>query len=698
MTNPRLCKPSPPRWTLHIEGKLLIDHLDHQSAQLCDIGKNTPQYHPSSDTTTAAATATAAAADPMDQSSSPVQVPLKFTHLFNQVVVTFQTNYIGLDPKMKSTTTNSTTTTTTSSSSSSHTNTNHHHHHTTSTSTKNQKKSRRQHAMDSQTTTSQSDVVYSGSTTIKPDTKEPKNSASTSNKNHNNSVNHTHQECKSKRQQVIWNLPPPSSDGNHDPNTATTTTSSSSDSTTTANTTGADLWSFVYTEPTVTPEFKLKYKVHSVVAVVELYRRYNYDPIPTSSMAATTTTTTANTTTTTTVSPPPPTTTTITTTTTRYYRILSSLLQTLLFPHHGPVTNDILTGAAPIHHNSSTSQQILDQLLSSTHNQVHIPQLLTIQEIIHTFFVYIQDHHLILPNDDGSTNGDVVQCDTILQQLLNMEQFSFSELRTLLHQRQLIEPVMNHMIHGGSMSISDTNHASSQYDPVRITYIMEQEGASTSLIPQLTNNSTTLMNKNHTSANDTSNLSCLQIDMDIFVPHYMMYRLYKLLQRLKVREQEYVSCRTKGRLRLQRTLPSNPSHNDGAAMNMSSTNMTAQARRLAQQAILTAREDDERHVRTCIEEYIQQQQQSSSSLSDSHNNDHDKHHTNVTKDFDLIPFVPLTLAQCAVMGSEAQTMYQLDSRIEYLLQQLESPVVSNVVPHRQEIQTFLHHIFDGSKH
>ena len=694
MTNPRLCKPSPPRWTLHIEGKLLIDHLDHQSAQWRDIAKNTPQYHPSSDTTTAAATATAAAADPMDQSSSPVQVPLKFTHLFNQVVVTFQTNYIGWDPKMKSTTT-------TTSSSSSHTNTNHNHNHTTSTSTKNQKKSRRQHAMDSQTsTTSQSDIVSSGSTgtTIKPDTKEPKNSTSTSSSNYHNSDNHTHQEYKSKRQQVIWNLPPPSppGDGNHDPNT--TTTSSSSESTTTANTTGADLWSFVYTEPTVTPEFKLKYKVHSVVAVVELYRRYNYDPIPTSSMA-TTTTTTANTTTTTTVSPPP-TSTTITTTTTRYYRILSSLLQTLLFPHHGPVTNDILTGAAPIHHNSSTSQQILDQLLSSTHNQVHIPQLLTIQEIIHTFFVYIQDHHLILPNDDGSTNGDVVQCDTILQQLLNMEQFSFSELRTLLHQRQLIEPVMNHMIHGGSMSISDTNHASSQYDPVRITYIMEQEGASTSLIPQLTNNSTTLMNKNHTSANDTSNLSCLQIDMDIFVPHYMMYRLYKLLQRLKVREQEYVSCRTKGRLRLQRTLPSNPSQNDGTAMNMSSTNMTAQARRLAQQAILTAREDDERHVRTCIEEYIQQQQQqqSSSSLSDSHNNDHDKHHTNVTKDSDLIPFVPLTLAQCAVMGSEAQTMYQLDSRIEYLLQQLESPVVSNVVPHRQEIQTFLNHIFDGSKH
>ncbi len=606
----RLCKPSPPMWTLHIEGKLLIDHLDYQSAQIRDASKKRNESRTSSNNNS---NNRMMEADPIDKLCS--NVPLKFTHLFNKVAATFQTIYVLIDPKMKS-----------------------------PVSTKNSGKKSRRHVQNDNS------PQPSGHNTLMDDTKE-----SYSGGHHHNSMhqgNSSDNEYKSKIQQVIWTL-----QQDHDIQNQKNATAGGGGTAHPTNNTGADLWSFSYTEPTVGPEFKLKYKVHSVVAVLELYRRYNY--YNTSNTDTTTTTAT--------------TATTATTTTTRYHRIVSSVLQKSLFPHHGPTTNDILTGTAPIHHHATSSKNILDQLLSSTHNQVHIPLVLTIHEIIQTFFVYIQDHHLIIPNDDGKTNGDVVQCDTTLQQLLNMEQFSFSQLRTLLHQRQLIEPVMNH--NGNSSS-------SPVYDPVRITYIMEQDAASTSLFPTLVTTTPPLPGN---ATDDNSNLSSLQFDMDIYVPHYMMYRLYEILQRLKLREQEYASCRMKGRLRLQSTLPSYI--HDGTTItannNTATNNMSAQARRLAQQAALTARDDEERHVRNCIDVWIQQQQSSMDGNESSS--------SSAGGNVDMIPFVPLTLAQCATANSEAQQVYQIDTRIEYLLQQLDSPS-STLISNIHEIRTMLNHM------
>jgi hypothetical protein len=192
--------------------------------------------------------------------------------------------------------------------------------------------------------------------------------------------------------------------------------------------------------------------------------------------------------------------------------------------------------------------------------------------------------------------------------------------------------------------------------------------------------------------------------MDIYVPHYMMYRLYEILQQLKLREQEYASCRMKGRLRLQSTLPSythdGTSSTNSSSNNSNSTttnNMSAQARRLAQQAALTARDDEERHVRNCIDAWIQQRQQQQSSMDDTDGNESSSSsptsssagkYGNVV---DMIPFVPLTLAQCASANSEAQQVYQIDTRIEYLLQQLDSPA-STLISNIQEIRSVLNHM------
>jgi hypothetical protein len=134
--------------------------------------------------------------------------------------------------------------------------------------------------------------------------------------------------------------------------------------------------------------------------------------------------------------------------------------------------------------------------------------------------------------------------------------------------------------------------------------------------------------------------------------------------------------------------------------------LSAQARRVLQQAIMAARDDDERHVRHCIEQYIKQQhqQEEEESYHDAANNTNDGHNnydsnrndyaaaTN-RKLVDMIPVVPLALAQSAKVNSEAQRSYQLDAQMEYLLQELDSPW-SNRIPQLQQMQTLLNNIID----
>jgi SWIB/MDM2 domain len=454
--NPSLpCKPSPPIWTCHVEGKLLIDCLDYASAKRWDQ-------------------------DDLDPAISGVTKPLQFTHLFHKVSVTFQTIFEHLDPKGGG--------------------------------FKAKKKSRR----------------TSNAATDLP-SEEPSDV------------------CKSALRSIVWNTPT----GN-------------------SNDTGADLWSFAYPEPS-NPD-KTKWKVQSVVAVLELHRRYQYHSTVKSSE--------------TTALPESP---------RAYYRITSSALQKALFPHHGPVTTDVLTGA--VLPTSAHAAGIMEHLLASPHNQVHIPSVLTMTDIIMTFFTYIQDNRLILM-DHGA--GDVVQCDKTLQNLFHMEQFSFSQLRSLLQQRQLIEPASTPSI----------------YDPVRITYIMEQEGASPSLVPSAYNTRTPK------PADASLPPSCLQLDMDIWVPTQFHSRAAALLRRCLPRESEALAARSAARVRLSATV--------GAP------------RRNA---------DDDPWVRSRMEQWLQRGSEPGS--------------------VDAIPCIPLALAKAARPGSEAQRVYQCDALVDYWMQQLE---------------------------
>lgn len=227
---------------------------------------------------------------------------------------------------------------------------------------------------------------------------------------------------------------------------------------------GADVWSFQYIEPP-SPD-PLKWKVGYVVATVDLYRRLQYN----TSLGH------------------------------KRFRIKSLALQKALFPHHGPVTTDALTGK---------KRNIRDAIADiPTHNEVHIPTSLTMEEITNAFYTYIRDKKLASVGDLASAgNPNLVVADKVLQDLLGMEHFPFSQLQQLLFTRYLIEPIAHE-------------------DPIRIAYIMETSNASVLGEP----------------GGDT-----LQFDVDSTVPSLFPVRVRQLMRRVKQREMDYTAARSKAR-------------------------------------------------------------------------------------------------------------------------------------------------------
>jgi SWIB/MDM2 domain len=124
------------------------------------------------------------------------------------------------------------------------------------------------------------------------------------------------------------------------------------------------------------------------------------------------------------------------------------------------------------------------------------------EEVVTAFFTYIHDKKLT-----SETDASVVVADKLLQDLLGMEYFPFSQLQQLLFTRYLIEPI-------------------NYEDPIRIVYIMETATASVLGEP----------------GGDT-----LQFDMDCIVPSLLPVRLRELLRRVKRRETDYSNSRSKAR-------------------------------------------------------------------------------------------------------------------------------------------------------
>jgi hypothetical protein len=487
-------KPSPAIWTMHVEGKLLIDHLDHASAVAYDkkIGYVAPT-------------------DDLDRSrgeeeESDKQRALKFTHFCDKVVVTFQTVFELLDSKKQQ-----------------------------SQSPK-KKSSRRSGSM------------ASGKSNPAP----------------KQSQDEADPRTVSSKHQVVWKC---------------------------SDTEDADMWSFQYPEP-ASPD-KTKWKMQSVIAWIELYRRQQYvKTFPSNQLQLSQQTQPES------INP--------------RYRICSAELQNALFPHHGPVTTDVLTGLK----RKREDFVLQNDATIPVHNEVHIPSTLTMSDIANAFFVYIQGRRLV-------THDDVVQSDEVLQDLLGMEQFSYSQLRQLLFQRQLIQAVV----------VED--------EPVRVTYILEQDSAC-------------VLGQSF-AVNDESapDLSLLQLDMDITVPCLFPYRARELLRRIKRRELEYTSSRTKARYLLSTGLSSSSMSQStsafAAATAGSATN--AQARRVAQAAVTAAKDEDERLVRTQIEKCVTGQGLSA----------------------DLIP-VQLALAKAAPPSTEARMAGHLEARMAHLLSELQERV------------------------
>ena len=129
-----------------------------------------------------------------------------------------------------------------------------------------------------------------------------------------------------------------------------------------------------------------------------------------------------------------------------------------------------------------------------TENELFAPSLLTMEEIVSAFFHYIQFKKL-----QDEEEKSIVACDKTLQLLFECERFNFADLQFFLTSKNLISDATN--------------------EPCSFTYILNQE-------------------HEHT---------VLSMDLDANVPSLFHYRCRELLRRLKQREFEYTSSRTKAR-------------------------------------------------------------------------------------------------------------------------------------------------------
>ena len=194
-----------------------------------------------------------------------------------------------------------------------------------------------------------------------------------------------------------------------------------------------------------------------------------------------------------------------------------SLLADNFFPKHGDdVSRRRATGkkrktdggAAATPENEDDTPIALD-------NDIYVPSLLTMNEITMALFQYIQDKNLLDPSDKS-----LVRCDKVLAGIFDCETFNFSELRGLLLSRNLVTKI------------------DSSDDPIALTYIMKEGNVS----PQDPTDPL-----RGPKEDDDTHHQVLSFDMDVWVPGLFHYRTRELMRRIKKREFEFTSSRTKGR-------------------------------------------------------------------------------------------------------------------------------------------------------
>lgn len=353
--------------------------------------------------------------------------------------------------------------------------------------------------------------------------------------------------------------------------------------------------------------------VYAVIAHVELYRRKNYSNVPID-----TNVTTGNIHTNAGV--------------VDEYRIKSQKLADAMFPQYGPDTTDVLTGKKRKLEDiifsvgeGTTGDQITNAVMNAAtpgksmdlKNEIYVSPTLSMKEIALAFFTYIRDRKLLDEQDKS-----VVVADELLQDLLQLEHFPFSELQQILLDRRLIE------------------RASDSYQPIYIRYIMEKDKAYPFAAEPLKSQ----------SENDPKP-TLLQLDVDCNVPSLFPARARELLRRIKRRELEYTSSRTKARYLLQPSLRTGGtggltgSGTSGSAPTSSGVNRNIGGNsNVSNPNNNPPRDNEDELIRCKIEQAVTHQSSSE----------------------DLVP-IYLALGKAAPPHTEARISAHLDARISYLL-------------------------------
>ena len=144
-----------------------------------------------------------------------------------------------------------------------------------------------------------------------------------------------------------------------------------------------------------------------------------------------------------------------------------------------------------------------EQRVVVNENNVFCPSLLTMPEVIETFFHYVQFKKLLVEDS-------IIACDKLLQGLFEVERLNFSDLQQVLFTKQLVQLANN--------------------DRVLLTYCMTPDTGHNACSPL-----------------QGAIPSLLQFDMDVFVPSLFHNRAREIFRRIKQREFEYTSSRTKAR-------------------------------------------------------------------------------------------------------------------------------------------------------
>mmetsp|Transcript_43233 Transcript_43233/g.104700 ORF Transcript_43233/g.104700 Transcript_43233/m.104700 type:complete len:829 (+) Transcript_43233:83-2569(+) len=211
-------------------------------------------------------------------------------------------------------------------------------------------------------------------------------------------------------------------------------------------------------------------------------------------------------------------------------------------------------------------------------NAIHVPALLTYNEIAAAIFQYIQDHKL-----HDAEDKSYIQCDKVLQDIFEVEGMSFSQLKQILTEKRLIkavqpfeEPVVLTYIMNESSTSKFIPDGFEEVVPSSSTPPTAAAAAAAHPPPQQEAPTTATNSDDQSPSTEEKGASAedparaptpassaaapaadeepegehptvISFDMDVSIPSMYNSRARDLLRRGKCRELDYVSARTKAR-------------------------------------------------------------------------------------------------------------------------------------------------------